>query len=233
MITSSSSALHHWLLTNRSDVLLTFACQNINIKINIRRFDTFDQSIINSLARSFARFVAISLYLTSYCNLISSSSSTILIVWSIYFIKHRILLKNEWLLINWMSFCLWNEYVSNSSSQACVSFDYWSEHFALASVFVSQCSTDNDKVNDSKHFFSLLFLLFSLHFIRNFIARYLLYHTRLLQFTSYCTILTSSIYRSIQRILVQVDIFFSRIEYSQQSVSSVRLQDFSSRILIF
>ena len=77
-------------------------------------------------------------------------------------------------------------YVSNSSFQACVSFDYWSENFAFARASVSQCNTDSDKVSDSKHFFSLSFLFFSFHFIRNSITRFLLYH--LLQFVDYNTL---------------------------------------------
>ena len=63
-----------------------------------------------------------------------------------------------------------------------------------------QCSTDSAKVNRSKHFFSLLFLFFSLHFIRNFITRYLLYHwlqffivtLSLVDFNSFATVLYDS-----------------------------------------
>ena len=44
--------------------------------------------------------------------------------------------------------------------------------------------------------------------------------------------LINFIYCFVQRILVQIDIFFSKIEYSQQNVSTVRLQDFFRRIVI-
>ena len=44
--------------------------------------------------------------------------------------------------------------------------------------------------------------------------------------------LISFIYCSVQRILVQIDIFFNRIKHSQQNVQIVRFQNFCQRIVI-
>ena len=67
--------------------------------------------------------------------------------------------KNEWQFINWMFFFVAKRTSTNSSSQTCVSFDYWSKNLAS----VAQCSTDSDEMNCSKHFF--LYFFFDFHFI--------------------------------------------------------------------
>ena len=91
-------------------------------------------------------------------------------------------------LFRWM-------YVSNSSFQACVSFDYWSENFALARASVSQCNTNSDKMSDSKHFSFLSFFFFNFHFIRNSITRSLLYH--LFQFVDYNTLVCFNLFVTV------------------------------------
>ena len=208
--------------------------RNINICLLRHQHQNQHQTIrhirtVNQFARSF-----VSLHFRiSYCNLIYAIfarkrltsylhwlasivvvvSSTILTAWSIYLIKHRILLK-KWMTIHRLSvFLLCEVYVSNSSLRMCI-FRLLIRKFRI--FLTQQCSTSSAKVSCSKHFFSLLFLFFSLHFIRNSTTRYLLYQLTFVRL--YSTI----------RTLVAVLHWFALRSLRYQIVRSLFIVDFVS-----
>ena len=128
------------------------------------------------------------------------SSSTILTIWFIYFIKHRILLKSEWLFIHWMFFCLMKRICQQFRHFVYVFFDYWSKNFAFAHAFVSQCNTNNDKMSDSKHFFFFfIFFNFSFHsqFYRSFSVVSLTFKHLLFSISCFKSLITIHFFVSI------------------------------------
>ena len=210
MITSSNFALHHSIV---SKLIRCFS----NICLLKYQHQNQHQTIrhIRSVNHQFARFVAIFLYLISYCNLICTWLTNCLhwlqiisIIVAVNSINSLIYLFHQasnsvqkWMTIHQLSVFLFCE-TSTSTIR----------HFkrAYLSIIEQKIShshlhasvTNDDKMNDSKHFFFYLSSSSIFHFIRNFITRYLLYlliyslqlarlSARWHQFVDYCTFVAS------------------------------------------
>ena len=154
----SSSSISCWIARHQHQSQTIRFIRSVNQLVRLRLFAVLDFEL------QFDLFITIfsNKWLTSYLQWLVSIIFVVSNTNSLIYLFHsnsEFCSKDEWQLINWMFFFVAKRTSANSSSQTCVSFDYWSENLAS----VAQCNTNSDEMNCSKHFFFYFF--FDFHFI--------------------------------------------------------------------